>query len=203
MKLIYSPPSPFARKVLVLAHEIGVYDQLEHVHTAVAPTSLNDKVAMWNPLGKVPALILDTGEALFDSRVICDYLSQTMQNRTQSASEQNEQQWAIAKTQALADGILDAAILIRYEVALRPEEKRWSEWIDGQMRKVRSALDYLEKTIPVREGPVNIGQIALGCALGYLDFRFMEENWRTNRPALTAFYQDFSQRPSMAKTAPA
>ncbi|OGB21756.1 MAG: hypothetical protein A3I66_03370 [Burkholderiales bacterium RIFCSPLOWO2_02_FULL_57_36] len=202
MKLIYSPPSPYARKVLVLAHEIEIFEKLEHVRINVAPTVQNDEIAMWNPLGKVPALILETGEALFDSRVICDYLEQKFRPDAQVVDENNELHWMIKRMHALADGILDAALLVRYEITLRPADKRWADWIDGQMRKIRNGLNYLEKEAPICADRVNIGQIALGCTLGYLDFRFEDENWRSDRPNLSAFYDQVSSRPSMKKTKP-
>ncbi len=110
--------------------------------------------------------------------------------------------WPALRLQALGDGLLDAALLTRYEGFLRPVDKRWSEWSDGQMAKINGALDAMEKEAGTLKGAPTIGQITFACALGYLDFRFAELGWRDKRKKLAAWYGKFAQRPSMKATMP-
>lgn len=199
MKLLYSPASPYARKVLVLAHETGVFPQLEVAAAGASPTAPSAQVAAHNPLGKIPALVLDDGTALYDSRVICEYLD-GLSTGTRLFPEAPAR-WDALTRQALADGSLDAALLARYERALRPDALRWDAWEAGQTAKIASALDRIE--LLVADMPVlDIGTVAIGCALGYLDFRFPDLAWRDGRPATAAWYAVFGARPSMAATAP-
>jgi glutathione S-transferase len=110
--------------------------------------------------------------------------------------------WRALRRQGEGDGILDAAVLTRYETFLRPEERRWPEWIQGQKQKFRRALDGLEGEADGFDEAADIGTITIGCALGYLDFRYQDENWRAQRPRLAAWFERFARRPSMARTAP-
>ncbi|GAA4324315.1 glutathione S-transferase [Pigmentiphaga soli] len=201
MKFIYTPASPFARKVLVAAHEAGIAGRLQLVEQAVSPVARNPEVAARNPLAKVPVLELDDGTPLYDSRVIVAYLAELP--GAASIMPPGAQRWPALRLHALADGLLDAAVLLRYETALRPVALRWPEWIDGQMGKVRAALDSIEADAAALQGPATVERIAVACALGYLDFRFAGEDWRCGRPGAAAFYEAFSQRPSMKATAPA
>ncbi len=201
MKLFYSPPSPFARKVLVLAHETGVIDQIDATTIALTPTAPNADLVAENPIGKIPTLLLNDGTPLFDSRVICEYLDGLHQG-TKMFPTEGHLRWKTLTLQALADGILDAAILIRYEAFLRPEQHQWPDWIENQQLKVSRSLDQLENHWENWESSVNIGTIGVGCVLGYLDFRFSDEDWRSRCPKLAKWYSDFSARPSMQATPP-
>jgi glutathione S-transferase len=201
MELLYSATSPYVRKVLVLAHETGLIDRIELVPVVVAPTSVNDSVTAANPLTKVPTLLLDDGQPLYDSPVIAEYLD-SVHGGVPLVPPAGGPRWIALRRQAAADGLLDAAILVRYEMVLRPAEKRWPEWIDGQMRKIRQTLAALEADAEDLGASVTIGEIAVACALGYLDFRYPDEAWRVNCPGLANFYAGFSQRPSMLATNP-
>ncbi|MEJ0071549.1 MAG: glutathione S-transferase N-terminal domain-containing protein [Pseudomonadota bacterium] len=199
MKLRYSPTSPYVRKVMVLALETGLEGKLEKVETSVAPTQFNAEVAKENPLVKVPALVLDNGESLFDSPVICEYLD-SLHGGTKLFPPAGPARWTALRRQALADGILDAAILTRYE-SIRPDPFKWPDWMDAQMIKVRTALAAFEAEADKLGTTVDIGTITLGCALGYLDFRYASEGWRAKHPKLAKWYEVFSARPSMTATA--
>jgi glutathione S-transferase len=201
VKLHYNRASPYARKVLVTAHEAGLAERLEllpRAHTPVAPDAdLNRD----NPLGKIPCLITDDGTSLFDSRVICAYLDHLAGAGLVPAA--GPERWQVLRQEALADGIMDAAVLTRYELVLRPADQRWAGWIEGQMAKIRRALDALEQAAAGPGDRIDAGAIALGCALGYLDFRYPHEAWRTGRPALAAWQARLAARPSMQASAPA
>lgn len=199
MKLRYSSASPYVRKVLVVAHETGLIDRIDLVPTAVAPTVVNLDVAAVNPLVKVPTLELADGTNLFDSRVIVEYLDALHQGRRLFPAE-GPARWTALRRQAIGDGLLDAALLIRYENNLRPAPQRWQEWTDGQFRKMRQALAALADESLGREPA--IGEITAGCALGYLDFRFPEEDWRAAHPALGNWFAAISERPSFVATLP-
>jgi glutathione S-transferase len=199
MKLRYSPASPYVRKVMIVALEGGLAERIEKVPTAVAPVKTNDALQAENPLVKLPSLTTDAGETLYDSPVICEYLD-SLHNAAPMFPAPGPARWNALRRQALGDGILDAAILIRYETTVRPKELQWTDWVDGQMRKVRGALDALEDE---RLGGVfDIGTLTIGCALGYLDFRFPSEDWRKTRPKLAAWFGEISRRPSMKATEP-
>jgi len=200
MKLYTSAASPFARKVIVAALELGLGDQLVLETAGVSPVGSNPALAAHNPLGKIPTLLLEDGRALFDSRVIVDFLDSLTSRRLVPAD--GPERWAILTEQALADGLMDAALLARYESALRPPEFLWKDWLEGQMTKIRRGLDHLE-TAPRNTGPdVTLADIAVACVLGYLDYRFADEDWRSSRPRLAAFYAEFSSRPSWLASRP-
>ncbi len=201
MRLFYSATSPYVRKLMVLAHEAGLIDQLERIPVSVSPVAPNEQVAAANPLIKVPTLALDDGTALFDSPVIAEYLD-TLHGKSAFFPVAGPARWAALRRQATADGVLDAAILVRYELTLRTEDKRSAEWIDAQMRKVRQSLAALEADAPHFSAEPTIGEISIGCMLGYLDFRFAHEEWRKHHPALAAFDAAFAARPSMVATRP-
>lgn len=200
MQLIYAAASPFARKVRVLAAETGLLERIELLDTAVLPTTLNEPVNALNPLGKIPVLLTDDGEALYDSRVICEYLDTLHQGAKLLPS--GASRWQVLRLAALADGLMDAALLARYERGVRPAELQWPAWLDGQLGKVQRALTELERQADLLQGPLDLGQIGIACALGYLDFRFADLDWRAAHSGLAAFQQAFSQRPSMQSSAP-
>jgi glutathione S-transferase len=201
VKISFSGASPFVRKCMAVAHEAGLAGRVEKVDTKVGPVSINEAYQHEAPLAKVPALTTDDGVVLYDSRVICEYLDSLHQGPKLFPAS-GAARWTALRRLALGDGICDAAVLNRYEIALRPEERRWPEWTQGQMRKVRGALDALEAEAGSFGNGVDIGLIAIGCALGYLDFRYPDERWREKRPKLAAWFETFSKRPSMAATAP-
>jgi glutathione S-transferase len=200
MQLIYAAASPFARKIRVLAAETGLLERIELLDTAVLPTTLNERVNALNPLGKIPVLLTDDGEALYDSRVICEYLDTLHQGAKLLPS--GASRWQVLRLAALADGLMDAALLARYERGVRPAELQWPAWLDGQLGKVQRALTELERQVDLLQGPLDLAQIGVACALGYLDFRFADLDWRAAYPDLAAFQQAFSLRPSMRGSAP-
>ena len=144
---------------------------------------------------------MDDGSALFDSRVILEYLDHIGGGALLPPAD-DPGHWPALRIQATADGLLDAALLMRYEVALRPDDKLWREWLDGQARKVERALTALEDEASGLSTGAALSQICIACALGYLDFRFPEIVWRPRFPALAAFFTDYSARPAMGWTAP-
>lgn len=198
MKLRFSPTSPYVRKVLVVAHEAGLIDRVKIVPTLVAnPDADFYRV---NPLGRIPALELEGGETLYDSPVICEYLD-SLHDGVKLFPPAGGARWTALRRQALADGVLDAAVLRRAE-SLRPPERRFADWDAKHQGAVIRALDALEQEADGFGSAVTIGQVTVGCALGYLDFRFAAENWRDDRPALADWYDGFSARRSMAATEP-
>lgn len=198
MKLRHSPRSPFVRKVMVVAYEHGLVARIELVATSLSPIQGNDQLALENPLMKVPSLVTDDGEVLFDSPVICEYLDD-MASGPKLFPAAGPARWTALRQQALADGILDAIILCAYETT-RPEDRRWSAWTDGQIRKAHQGLAAVERED--FSGQLTIGPIAIGCMLGYLDLRFPEDGWRRRHPTLASWYQNFETRPSMEATKP-
>lgn len=192
MKLRYSPTSPYVRKVLATAIELGLEARIERTSTNLDTD---------NPLAKVPALTMDDGEVLYDSPVICEYLDSLSQDAALFPPA-GLARWRALRQQALCDGVLDAAILRMLESKRRPEPLRWPDEIAKQAGKVGRALDRLEAEAAHLEGPLTIGQIAAGCTLGYLDFRFGDEDWRPAHPKLADWHAAFAKRPSMLETVP-
>lgn len=197
MKLLYSANSPYVRKCLVVAHEVGLRERIETVDADANPTRRNPEITAKNPLGKVPTLIIDDGTAIYDSPVIVEYLNAL--GGGSLLPRDGPARWNVLIEQALADGMLDAAVLARYEMALRPESLRWKEWIAGQEDKIVSGLDELERRAARFADRVDLGTIAFACMLGYIDFRFAHLNWRASRPKATAWAEKFSKRESMIK----
>jgi len=201
MKLWYAPASPFARKVRVVALELGLADRIELVETAVSPANPNAALARENPLIKVPTLRTDDGMVLYDSRVICEYLD-THGGGNRLFPGAGPERFRALTRQALGDGLMDAGILRRYELAMRPEALRWDAWLAGQQVKVDHALAAAEADCASWGGSFDIGHITLGCALGWLDFRFPDAGWRARCPALAAWFARIGERPSMMQTKP-
>lgn len=200
MRLFYTATSPYVRKVMVLLHETGLLDQVEIVIGSGTPVDPGAAPLEANPLGKVPALERDDGPALYDSRVICRYLDD---HAKAGLYPTGPALWETLVLEATADGILDAALLIVYEWRLRPEDMRSAPWVEGQWSKVDRALTMIEsRWMPQLQGPLDMGQISLACALGYLDFRHADRGWRTDRPQLAAWEAAFAQRTSMQGTRP-
>jgi len=153
-----------------------------------------------NPLGKVPTLERADGPALYDSRVICRYLDDLSGGRLYPGTPGL---WQTLTLEATADGMMDASVLMVYEERNRPEERRHAPWVEGQWQKVARALDALESRWTSHlAGPLDAAQIAVGCALGYLDFRHAARNWRVGHPALAKWEASFAARPSMQASRP-
>lgn len=202
MKLYFSPASPYVRKVMVVAHEKGVVDRIELLGSAANPVNRDKTIVASNPSGKVPTMLLDDGSAIYDSRVICAYVDAQAASPVLVPTEGNER-FAVMTLEALADSILDAALLARYEKIMRPEALYWADWHRGQMEKIDSGLDALDTTwLSHLQGPLSMGSIAAACTLGYLDFRFPDKDWRSAHPGLAAWFKTVSERPSMQATMP-
>ncbi len=202
MKLHHNPASPFVRMVMVTAHELGTAEQIELVDTGVfLPDRVNEAVAADNPLGKIPSLVTDHGTPLYDSRVICEYLCHHAGDKTLLPDEPVSR-FRILTMQALAVGLMDAGVSRRYETAVRPEEKRWPDWVARQHTRMEACMDDLENNWAGEFQSLHAGTIATAVALGYFDFRYGDLGWRDGRAKLAAFYEDFAKRPSMAATQP-
>lgn len=201
MKLYINKASPFARKARILAREAGIADRIEEIDTVVSPVSMNEALARENPLIKIPALVTDSGETFYDSPVICEYLD-TLHQKPKFFPEPGPRRFAALRWQALTDGMMDAAVLSRYEMAVRPEALRWKDWIEGQKRKVFGGLHVLEPEVSSWGDEFGIAQIGAACALGYLDFRFADWGWRSGHPKLAAWFERVSRRKSVAATVP-
>jgi len=200
LKLLSSPASPYARKVRVVLHELGQTDEVELVPVATSPTEPAAEVTAAHALKKIPALIRPDGCTLYDSRVITRYFDDRAQGGLYPASHL----WETLTLEATADGILDAAVLMVYEARLRPEDKQDKGWVEAQWGKIENALDALgARWMSHLAGPLDAGVIAVGCALGYLDFRHGEREWRKGRDALDDWFAVFAERESMKATRPA
>jgi glutathione S-transferase len=194
-----SPASPFVRKVSIAADVLGLDREIAiELADTVDP---NDTVRQQNPLGKIPALVLEDGTVLFDSRVILEYLDHRAGGGRIVPKEAGAR-FAALRLQALADGLMDASILLVYEGRWRPAEKHEPKWVDHQAGKVARTLAALEADTPGLDAPPTVGQIALACALGYRDFRFAG-TWRKDHPRLVAWLDNFSAKvPAYAATTP-
>lgn len=201
MKLFASPTSPFARKVLVLLSETGQLGDVEIVAAGGNPIDPGTMPRDLNPLGKIPALALGDGQPIYDSRVICRYFDDRANAGLYGAGDTT---WQLLTLEATADGILDAAILMVYEARIRPNDKQFEAWTEAQWRKIQTALDALEASWidTLTAENINIGQIAVGCALPYLDFRLADHNWREGRTKLAAWEAEFAKRGTMIATIP-
>jgi glutathione S-transferase len=199
MLLNYSPTSPFVRKVTVLLHETGLAGQvrLQTFDGWAEPAALTAD----NPLSMVPTLVLDDGSTLFDSPVICDFLDQRHRGARMLPAS-GEARWQVLRDQALADGILDCAVLVFVELNKRPEAKRWDWWSELKRRAIWRALESLEQQTPNIGSRVDLGSISIAVALAYLDLRGAVGEWRGRCPGLAAWFAVFSERPSMRATAP-
>jgi len=199
MKLHDNPASPYCRKVNALLHETGQVDDVEIVFAVGHPLAPEKMPLAQNPLGKIPALERDDGPAIYDSRVICRFLDA----RAKAGMYPDSRLWDVLTLEATADGIMDAAILMVYEGRARPEDMRYQPWVDAQWDKIARALDAIgTRWMGHLAGPVDMGQIAIGCALGYLDLRCDDRNWRHGHDTLATWYDTFSKRPAMEATVP-
>ena len=199
MKLHYSPTSPYVRKVVVCAAERGLSESIELVATATGDRTSG--LGADNPLDKVPTLITDDGMALYDSPVICEYLD-GLPGGPALFPPTGPARWSALRLQALADGLLDAALACVMEGRRPVESEQSPGFVRFQKGKIDRALDEMGRGLSAFEGSLHIGAITVGCALGYLDLRFADDDWRKDRPALAAWFESFSQRPAMTASAP-
>jgi glutathione S-transferase len=197
MKLLYQTHSPYARKVLVFAHEAGLADRLEVIHHETSPTLRNEQVFALNPLGKVPVLVCDDGTVLFDSGVICEYLDGLHDGRKLIPAAPR-QRFAALRHQAIATGIADAGIAVRWEAERRPKALRWLPLLEGQLQKIIGACDFLEESIE-EERDFDIGDIALATALSWIEFRNVYA-FQAGRPRLSSWYRRACLRASLLAT---
>jgi glutathione S-transferase len=198
MKLIFSGTSPFVRKVSVMLLETGLDGQVSKETVAITPMKPGDVVPAANPLGKVPCLITDDGP-LFDSRVITRYLDAL--NEGAKLYPEGAALWPVLTLEAVADGMLDAAVLMIYERLLRSDEQKSPEWVEAQWLKISRALAHLEANMDAL-APLTMASISVACALGYLDFRHDDRGWRAIAPKLAAWEAGFAKRASMQATMP-
>ena len=203
MKLIGSLASPYVRKVRIVMSEKKL-DYIYELENVWAPETA---IGLTNPLGKVPCLITEDGSAMFDSRVIVEYLDTlTPVCKLLPPSGSGRERADIKCWEALADGILDAAILVRLEVAQRPPEQRSVAWTERQMSKVHLGLAVLSQRLGENAycagKNYSLADVAVGCALGWLTFRFPEISWRDDYPNLAKLLDKLSERQSFKDTVP-
>jgi len=202
MKLYWSSRSPYVRKVMIAAHETGLVDRLDCQRTIVSMFAENTDMLAFNPLGKIPTLILDDGTALYDSPVICEYLD-SLHDGHKLFPASGPARFTALKWLALGDGMLDMLLARMYELRTRTEEQRSQKLLDALAVKLKTCLEALDAMAPaLTAAPVNIGHVSIACALGYLDFRFADDNWRAGYPALAAWHKTFAARPSVVATEP-
>ena len=201
MKLFWSPRSPFVRKVMVFAHETGLAARIETVKTLVSSTAANHELMRVNPLGKIPTLVTDDGKVLFDSYVICDYLD-SLHAGTRLIPQAPDKRWQALRWHALGDNLLDNLVPWRGEL-MRPKPQQSPETLAAYEAKTRASVDFLEgEAAALGDTAVGIGHIAVGVALGYLDFRFPDLGWRDGHPKLVGWHASIAQRPSFRDTMP-
>jgi len=196
MKIAYSAASPYVRKVMACAIARGLNDKIERWTVGTTDPAL----LPFNPLSKVPSFVTDDGMMLYDSPVICEYLD-SLGSAPQLFPAAGPARWNALRQQALGDGILDASQPRRREIAL-PQDDGRKAYIDLQRGKVSRAVDALEKEAGTFGELKTIGEITIGCALGYLDFRFANEPWRPGHPQLDAWYAKVVKLPPLAETMP-
>ncbi len=199
MKLVYSPPSPFVRKVTTLIHHADLHDRIELINVKTTALSVAEEARTANPLGKIPVMILEDGKAIFDSRVITRYLDDLAGSNLYS----QENIYDILTLEALADGIMESAVSITYESKLRPENEQSPSWMEAQWSKVLHAIKALDNgEFKAMNGEMNMGQVAAACALGYLDFRHDARQWRSGHSNLASWNDKMMKLPALIKTIP-
>jgi glutathione S-transferase len=200
MKIYGTLTSPFVRSTLVAAHELGLSNRITFVNEQVSPTEANAKLTALSALGKVPVLETDHAHALHDSRVIVEYLCHIAGN-SDFIPDDGVKRFRVLTLQALAHGLGEAAVGLRYEIAVRPKGLQWAEWIERTKLRSNAVFDDLEANWQSYLESVNAGSITVAVMLAYIDFRLADFNWRSGRPKLAAFHERFSSRESMTKTA--
>lgn len=200
MQLFTSATTPFGRKIMVQILESGLESRVQVTAVAGTPLDPGTLPVDHNPLGKIPALLVNGSQAIYDSRVISRYLDQVSGAGLYPASDAL---WPILTLEATADGMLEAAVLMVYEARLRPENMRYAPWVTAQWAKITRALDWIEtQEMPLLDGPMTMAHVGVGVLLGYLDFRHTDRDWRQGRPLLAAWEQGFAERPAMRQTRP-
>jgi glutathione S-transferase len=199
MKLHWSPRSPFVRKVMVVAHELGLVDRIRCARTVAATSKPHAELMRDNPLSKIPTLVLDDGTVVYDSPVICEYLDGLSGAPKLHPAEPKARLVALRR-QALGDGFLDLMVLLRDErMRANPSDVHKAS---AAARKA-AVLDSLEHEADAMAATqLSIGHIAIGCALSYLDFRYADEDWRKAHPRISRWHADFAARPSVRATEP-
>lgn len=197
MRLHWSSRSPFVRKVMVVAHEAGVAGRIERIPTVVALTRQDPAVLRRNPLGKIPTLLLEDGQALYDSVVICEYLD-ALGSAPRLFPAAGPGRIESLRRHALGNGAMDFLLLWRGELGRAAPDPRILEGFEAKLAAVLSALEAEAEELTA--GPLEIGRVAIGCALSYLDFRWPEAGWRAAHPALAAWHAGFATRPSVQAT---
>lgn len=201
MKLHWSPRSPFVRKVMIVAYEVGLVERLDCVRTVAATTKPNAELMRDNPLSKLPTLVLDDDMVLYDSPVICEYLD-TLHDGPKLFPAEPKARMTALRRQALGDGALDFLVLWRAEY-MRPAEQQSAAYMASYSTRRDAVLKAIEHEAPaLAASEFSIGHVALGCALSYLDFRFADFDWRRAHPAAAAWHESFSARPSVQATEP-
>ena len=199
MKLVYSPPSPFVRKVTTLIHHADLNDRIELINVKTTALSVAEEARAANPLGKIPVMILENGRAIFDSRVITRYLDEIAGSNLYP----QEKIYDILTLEALADGIMESAVSITYEIKLRPDNEKSPSWMEAQWSKVLHAIKALDDgQFQAMDSEMNMGQIAVACALGYLDFRHDARDWRSGHSNLASWNDKLMKLPALIKTIP-
>lgn len=201
MKLYQSGTSPFVRKVKLTAAELGLLGTIEMLDVSDeykkgGPTVREQNVIKVNPLGQVPTMIVEDGTVIADSRVICEYLNH--RGKGEIFPSDPTKRWNALMEQTVGDGLLDAALLARYEGLLRPEDKRWGTWTDGQMAKLRACLGVIDSKAVSLGGRIDIGTITFASALAYLDLRFGDLDWRKDHPNAAVWFAQIEERPAFA-----
>lgn len=200
MKLFFAPASPFVRKVVVALHETGQMADVEIVPVSISPVAPGDTVPAHNPLGKIPALLLEDGRTIYDSRVITRYIDSLAPGTLYPVEPAL---WDTLVLEALGDGIMDAAVSMVYEGRVRPEAMRYAPWLDAQWVKIDRSLTALETHhMGQLSATPDIAVLAVAIALDYVDFRHAARNWRANHAALAAWHSGMSSRPSLLATQP-
>jgi glutathione S-transferase len=199
MKLSFTPGSPFARKVRIIAIETGLIKDIELVTTSVAPAAPNlDYTRSTTPLRKVPALTLDDGSVILDSFVIAEYLDDLGGGKLMPAS--GPARWKVKTEHSLLQGMTDSMLLCRYEYNVRPKELQWKQWYEDHWDRAWGGMTRFENQPDVLSRPLDITQIALHCVLQYADFRFPTCEWRKAFPQLHAFHDRLLTRESFSST---
>ena len=195
MRLYWSSRSPFVRKAMIAAHETGVAARIETIRVEVAVTKLNADVMVHNPLNKIPTLVLENGEVLFDSRVICEYFDSL------NAGSNPAERWIALRRDAIESGIMENGVARIGENA-RPSQLQSLPHLAAYKAKIEAVLDYLEADASaLTRDRFNIGHLAIGCALGYLDFRYADDDWRRGHSGLAEWHKGFAERASVKQTA--
>lgn len=199
MKLMISAASPFVRKTRVVLREAGLDDRVEEVPVTTNALSSAPELVAVNPIAKIPALVRDDGPAIYDSRVITRYLDA----QADAGLYPDARIWEVLTLEATADAIMEAAVLMTYEGRLRPEAQQSPEWIEAQWGKAARGVAAINtRWMSHLAGPLDAAQIAVACALSYVDLRHSGRNWRTGNEALAAWHETFAARDAMVATAP-